>query len=193
VRREKTASHGRSLTILLKQPVTRVHWQIRHNSPYLVIVRLPRIAGLFRRFAPPVHGGPAPKAIYEEAYFRLRQRGAGCRRFCGWFYIGGQAATIKPYSWDLNPRPTRATISLAWGKSRGGRGSGVSSASAGTVSRRCSRTRTYGRRDDPRLLLTPREEFAAVNPAIHKRAYEHAFLDIGWGRDHVGPAICRHA
>ena len=29
------------------------------------------------------------------------------------------------------------------------------------------------------FLLTPREEFAAVNPAIHKRAYEHAFLDIG--------------
>src|SRR5262249_30937 len=31
------------------------------------------------------------------------------------------------------------------------------------------------------FLLTPREEFAAVNPAIHKRAYEHAFLDVGYG------------
>jgi protein-L-isoaspartate(D-aspartate) O-methyltransferase len=31
------------------------------------------------------------------------------------------------------------------------------------------------------FLLTPREEFAAVSAAIHKRAYEHAFLDIGYG------------
>ena len=39
------------------------------------------------------------------------------------------------------------------------------------------------------FLLTPREEFAAVNPAIHKRAYEHAFLDIGYGVTMSGPHL----
>ena len=39
------------------------------------------------------------------------------------------------------------------------------------------------------FLMTPREEFAAVNPAIHKRAYEHAFLDIGYGVTMSGPHL----
>ena len=39
------------------------------------------------------------------------------------------------------------------------------------------------------FLLTPREEFAAVNPAIYKRAYEHAFLDIGYGVTMSGPHL----
>ena len=39
------------------------------------------------------------------------------------------------------------------------------------------------------FLLTPREEFAAVNAAIHKRAYEHAFLDIGYGVTMSGPHL----
>ena len=39
------------------------------------------------------------------------------------------------------------------------------------------------------FLLTPREEFAAVNPAIHKRAYEHNFLDIGYGVTMSGPHL----
>src|SRR5204863_810926 len=39
------------------------------------------------------------------------------------------------------------------------------------------------------FLLTPREEFAAVNPNIHKRAYEHAFLDIGYGATMSGPHL----
>ena len=39
------------------------------------------------------------------------------------------------------------------------------------------------------FLLTPREEFSAINPAIHKRAYEHAFLDIGYGVTMSGPHV----
>jgi protein-L-isoaspartate(D-aspartate) O-methyltransferase len=39
------------------------------------------------------------------------------------------------------------------------------------------------------FLLTPREEFSAISPAIHKRAYEHAFLDIGYGVTMSGPHV----
>ena len=39
------------------------------------------------------------------------------------------------------------------------------------------------------FLLTPREEFASVNPAIYKRAYEHNFLDIGYGVTMSGPHL----
>ncbi|MBL8673411.1 MAG: protein-L-isoaspartate O-methyltransferase, partial [Rhodospirillales bacterium] len=39
------------------------------------------------------------------------------------------------------------------------------------------------------FLLTPREVFASVSPAIANRGYEHAFLDIGYGVTMSGPHL----
>jgi protein-L-isoaspartate(D-aspartate) O-methyltransferase len=39
------------------------------------------------------------------------------------------------------------------------------------------------------FLLTPREVFAAANPAVAQRGYEHAFLDIGYGVTMSGPHL----
>ncbi|WP_218574580.1 protein-L-isoaspartate O-methyltransferase [Reyranella sp. CPCC 100927] len=39
------------------------------------------------------------------------------------------------------------------------------------------------------FLLTPREVFAAGNPAVSQRGYEHAFLDMGFGVTMSGPHL----
>ena len=151
-------------------------------------MRLPRIAGLFRRFAPPVHGARAKGGYIEEAHFRLRHRGAGRRRFCPGFTSTASAASIKPYSWDLNPPTDTRDNFIAWGKARG--------EDPVFLGQRWDRFQALLKNKDiwgaatiRAFLLTPREEFAAVNPAIHKRAYEHAFLDIGWGVTMSGPHL----
>jgi protein-L-isoaspartate(D-aspartate) O-methyltransferase len=39
------------------------------------------------------------------------------------------------------------------------------------------------------FLLTPREVFAAANPAVAARGYDHAFLDMGYGVTMSGPHL----
>ncbi len=39
------------------------------------------------------------------------------------------------------------------------------------------------------FLLTPREVFAAANPGVAQRGYEHAFLDMGYGVTMSGPHL----
>src|ERR1700675_3497520 len=102
------------------------------------------------------------------------------------FTSAASAATIKPYSWDLNPPTDTRDNFIAWGKSRG--------EDPVFLGQRWDRFQALLKNKDiwgaatiRSFLLTPREEFASVNPAIHKRAYEHAFLDIGWGVTMSGP------
>ena len=89
------------------------------------------------------------------------------------------AASIKPYSWDLNPPTDTRDNFIAWGKARG--------EDPYFLGQRWDRFQALLKNKDiwgaatiRSFLLTPREEFAAINPAIHKRAYEHAFIDLGW-------------
>ena len=98
------------------------------------------------------------------------------------------AATIKPYSWDLNPPVDTRDNFIAWGKARG--------EDPVFLGQRWDRFQALVRNKDiwgpatiRAFLMTPREENASVNPAIHKRAYEHAFLDIGWGVTMSGPHL----
>src|SRR5215472_9480531 len=98
------------------------------------------------------------------------------------------AATIKPYSWDLNPPTDTRDNFIAWGKARG--------EDPVFLGQRWDRFQALLRNKDiwgpatiRAFLLTPREEFASINPAIHKRAYEHAFLDIGYGVTMSGPHL----
>jgi len=98
------------------------------------------------------------------------------------------AATIKPYSWDLNPPTDSRENFIAWGKGRG--------EDPMFLGLRWDRFQAMLKNKDiwgaatiRAFLLTPREEFAAVNPAIHTRAYEHAFLDIGYGVTMSGPHL----
>ncbi len=98
------------------------------------------------------------------------------------------SATIQPYSWDLNPPTDTRENFIAWGKNRG--------EDPGFLGQRWDRFQAMVRNKDlwgaatmRSFLMTPREEFASVNPNIHKRAYEHAFLDIGYGVTMSGPHI----
>ncbi len=104
------------------------------------------------------------------------------------FATTASAASIKPYSWDLNPPTDTRDNFIAWGKARG--------EDPYFLGQRWDRFQALLKNKDiwgaatiRSFLLTPREEFAAINPAIHKRAYEHAFLDIGWGVTMSGPHI----
>ena len=98
------------------------------------------------------------------------------------------AATIKPYSWDLNPPTDTRDNFIAWGKARG--------EDPVFLGQRWDRFQALLKNKDiwgattiRAFLLTPREEFASVNPAIYKRAYEHNFLDIGYGVTMSGPHL----
>ena len=108
--------------------------------------------------------------------------------FAAGFTSTASAASIKPYSWDLNPPTDTRDNFIAWGKARG--------EDPAFLGQRWDRFQALLKNKDiwgaatiRAFLLTPREEFAAVNPAIHKRAYEHAFLDIGWGVTMSGPHL----
>ena len=98
------------------------------------------------------------------------------------------AATGADRSWDLNPPTDTRDSFIAWGKSRG--------EDPVFLGQRWDRFQALLKNKDiwgattiRAFLLTPREEFASVNPAIHKRAYEHNFLDIGWGVTMSGPHL----
>jgi len=104
------------------------------------------------------------------------------------FASTASAATIKPYSWDLNPPTDTRDNFIAWGKARG--------EDPVFLGQRWDRFQALVKNKDiwgaatiRAFLLTPREEFASVNPAIYKRAYEHAFLDIGYGVTMSGPHL----
>ena len=98
------------------------------------------------------------------------------------------AATINRYSWDLNPPTDTRDSFIAWGKARG--------EDPAFLGQRWDRFQAilankdiWDARTARAFLMTPREEFAAINPAIYQRAYEHAFLDIGYGVTMSGPHL----
>ena len=98
------------------------------------------------------------------------------------------AASVKPISWDVTPPTDSRDNFIAWGRTRG--------EDSLFLGERWDRFQALVKNKDiwspatiRAFLLTPREEFASVNPAIHKRAYEHAFLDIGYGVTMSGPHL----
>ena len=98
------------------------------------------------------------------------------------------ATTINRYSWDLNPPTDLRDNFIAWGKARG--------EDPAFLGQRWDRFQAilankdiWDARTARAFLMTPREEFAAINPAIYQRAYEHAFLDIGYGVTMSGPHL----
>ena len=98
------------------------------------------------------------------------------------------AASIKAISWDVTPPTDSRDNFIAWGRTRG--------EDPKFLGERWDRFQALVKNKDlwgpatiRSFLLTPREEFASVNPAIHKRAYEHNFLDIGYGVTMSGPHI----
>ena len=114
--------------------------------------------------------------------------GSAALAAAGFASTTAQAASIKPYSWDLNPPTDTRENFIAWGKARG--------EDPAFLGQRWDRFQALVRNKDiwgqatiRAFLLTPREEFSAINPAIHKRAYEHAFLDIGYGVTMSGPHV----
>ena len=98
------------------------------------------------------------------------------------------ATTINSDSWDLTPPTDTRDNFIAWGKARG--------EDPVFLGQRWDRFQAilankdiWDAKTSRAFLMTPREEFASVNPAIYKRAYEHNFLDIGYGVTMSGPHL----
>jgi protein-L-isoaspartate(D-aspartate) O-methyltransferase len=92
---------------------------------------------------------------------------------------GAWAAAPKTFPADAVPPAQTAQAFVEWGIQRGGE-------AAKPLAERHARFVALVRNKDLRdnrnkraFLMTPREEF--VLPRNLSRAYEHAFLDIGWG------------
>ena len=153
--------------------------------PYQVSVRLPpKSPGLSGGFAPLYLGVRAKEDILKRRTF---VSGSAALAAAG-LASPASAATIKPYSWDLNPPTDTRDNFIAWGVARG--------ENAAFLGQRWDRFQALVRNKDlwgqatmRAFLLTPREEFSAISAAIHKRAYEHACLDIGYGVTMSGPHI----
>ncbi|HLG47059.1 MAG TPA: protein-L-isoaspartate O-methyltransferase, partial [Reyranella sp.] len=98
------------------------------------------------------------------------------------------AATVRPYAGTLNPPTDLRENFIAWGTARG--------EDPVFLGQRWDRFQAMLRNKDVwsaatirAFLMTPREEFAAINPAIHQRAYDNNFLDIGYGVTMSGPHL----
>src|SRR5258708_10772281 len=87
------------------------------------------------------------------------------------FASAASAATIKPYSWDLNPPTDTRDNFIAWGKARGE--DPVFLGQRWVRFQRLFRTRTFwGARRTAASLLTPPREFASSIPPITSPPYE---------------------
>jgi protein-L-isoaspartate(D-aspartate) O-methyltransferase len=167
----------RSLNIVEGSRNTRALANPPH-FPYQFVVRLPPIPLIS-------DGVRAKEDILKRRTF---VSGSAALAAAGFASTTASAASIKPYSWDLNPPTDTRENFIAWGKARG--------EDPVFLGQRWDRFQALVRNKDiwgqatiRAFLLTPREEFSAINPAIHKRAYEHAFLDIGYGVTMSGPHV----
>jgi protein-L-isoaspartate(D-aspartate) O-methyltransferase len=98
------------------------------------------------------------------------------------------ATTITSDSSDLTPPIDTRDKFITWGKARG--------EDPVFLGQRWDRFQAilankdiWDAKTSRAFLMTPREEFASVNPAIYKRAYDHNFLDIGYGVTMSGPHL----
>ncbi|MCW5747890.1 MAG: protein-L-isoaspartate O-methyltransferase [Alphaproteobacteria bacterium] len=99
------------------------------------------------------------------------------------------AAQFKPIKPDQSPPTDSRESYIAWMKANRGE-------SEKWLGQRWDRYQALLRNKDVwtdktkrAFLLTPREVFAAANPAVAQRGYEHAFLDMGYGVTMSGPHL----
>ena len=106
----KQAFHGfprRSLNIVEVSRNTRALANPPH-FPYQFVVRLPRSSSSY--------GVRAKEDILKRRTF---VSGSAALAAAGFASTTAQAASIKPYSWDLNPPTDTRENFIAWGKARG--------------------------------------------------------------------------
>jgi protein-L-isoaspartate(D-aspartate) O-methyltransferase len=99
----------------------------------------------------------------------------------------GHAAVTTPYSFDVAPPMDSAEAFVSWMiKNRGEKSRQLNERYA-RFSALVRNRDLWDDRNKRAFLMTPREEF--VLPRNLARAYEHAFLDIGWGVTISGPHL----
>ncbi|MBL8331060.1 MAG: protein-L-isoaspartate O-methyltransferase [Rubrivivax sp.] len=98
-----------------------------------------------------------------------------------------QPTRRKPYSFDLTPPMGDAASFVAWMVKHRGEAPGPLAERYARFGRLVQNKDLWDARNQRAFLMTPREDF--VLPRNHARAYEHAFLDIGFGVTISGPHL----
>ncbi len=97
------------------------------------------------------------------------------------------AAIRAPYNFDVAPPMDSGDAFVAWMSKNRGENSRSLAERFQRFSALVKNRDLWEARNKRAFLMTPREEF--VLPRNLRRAYEHAFLDIGWGVTISGPHL----
>jgi protein-L-isoaspartate(D-aspartate) O-methyltransferase len=100
------------------------------------------------------------------------------------------AAVPKPYSWDASPPMTSRDAFVAWMKENRGEDPRFLGWRWDRFQALVANHDVVDDRNKRAFLMTPREDF--VLKANLDRAYDHAFLDIGFGVTISGPHLVSH-
>ena len=104
-----------------------------------------------------------------------------------WRAIPALATAPKPYSWDFDPPATTVDAFVSWMRENRGEDADFLRERWARFQVMVANRDLVDDRNKRAFLLTPREDF--VLKADRDRAYEHAFLDIGFGVTISGPHL----
>jgi protein-L-isoaspartate(D-aspartate) O-methyltransferase len=105
----------------------------------------------------------------------------------GWPGISARAAVPTPFGWDLAPPMTPRDAFVSWMQQNRGENLEFLRQRWDRFEALVANRDVVVDRDKRAFLMTPREDF--VRPSDRDRAYEHAFLDIGFGVTISGPHL----
>ena len=100
-----------------------------------------------------------------------------------------QGKVPKPYSWDLMPPTDSRESFINWMVQNRGEAASFKGLQWERYQAILRNKDLWDEKTKRAFLLVPREEFASVSASIKPRAYEHAFLDIGYGVTMSGPHL----
>ena len=128
-------------------------------------------------------------ASFEEAFVERRQFLAGAAGLVGGALIPrfALAKVPTPFTFDLSPPMDSREKFIAWGVAQRGEDPKFLGERFDRFGAMVRNEDIWDERHKRAFLLTPREKF--VLPQNLGRAYEHAFLDIGYGVTISGPHI----
>jgi protein-L-isoaspartate(D-aspartate) O-methyltransferase len=104
-----------------------------------------------------------------------------------WRALPALATVPKPYSWDFDPPTTTVDAFVSWMQENRGEDADFLRERWARFQVMVANRDLVDDRNKRAFLLTPREDF--VLKADRDRAYDHAFLDIGFGVTISGPHL----
>src|SRR5215471_4169087 len=131
--------------------------------------------------------GASDVFLWRESELLRRRFLASTGLAATWPWPSAQAAVPQPYSWDLSPPLTPREAFVAWMQDNRGEDPLFLRERWDRFAALVANHDLVDDRNKRAFLMTPREVF--VLKGDRGRAYEHAFLDIGFGVTISGPHL----